>query len=99
LDSEHTTTDASIKALDKDEGKTTDTIAQQKAKTKAMAKANSDSITKLGVANKLTAAANKKKIAALEIDNTDRENEIENLKSQEKIDNGKVDTNLGTQES
>ena len=32
LETEHTKTDVSIKALDKDEGKTTNTIAQQKAK-------------------------------------------------------------------
>ena len=30
LNSEHTATDASIKVLDKDEGKTTKTVAQQK---------------------------------------------------------------------
>jgi hypothetical protein len=64
-----------------------------------MSKANSNSITKLGVANKLTAEDNKKKIEALEIDNTDRKNEIANLKSQEKIENGKLDTKIGTQES
>ena len=46
-----------------------------------MAKANSNSITKLGVANKLTAAENKKHIAALEIDNTNEKNAVLNLKN------------------
>jgi len=60
-----TATDISIKALDKDEGKTTKTIAQQKAHTKALAKVNSDSITKLGENNKLQEEANKKDITKL----------------------------------
>ena len=55
LNNEHTTTDASIKALDKDEGKTTDTIAQAKKQQKAMAKVNSGAITALGEKNKLLA--------------------------------------------
>jgi len=41
-----------------------------------MAKVNSNSITKLGETNKLTSQDNKAKIAKLEKDNIDRENEI-----------------------
>jgi hypothetical protein len=55
-----------------------------------MAKANSDSITKLGVANKLTAAENKKKIAALEIDYTNEKNAVLNLKNKQAIENKKL---------
>jgi len=92
LQKEHAATVIAIKALDKDEGKTTKTIKQQKKDAKAMAKVNSDSITKLGESNKLTSQANKAKIAALEKDNVDRENEIKNLKNKQAIDNKHLQT-------
>ena len=64
-----------------------------------MAKANSDSIAKLGVANKLTSQENKKKIAALEIDNTKEKNAVLNLKNKQAIENKKLQTQIGTSDS
>ena len=64
-----------------------------------MAKANSNSITKLGVANKLTAAENKKHIAALEIDNTNEKDAVLNLKNKQAIENKKLQTQIGTSDS
>jgi len=99
LQKEHAATVIAIKALDKDEGKTTKTIKQQKKDAKAMAKVNSDSITKLGESNKLTSQANKAKIATLEKDNVDRENEIKNLKNKQAIENKHLQTQVGTVDS
>ena len=64
-----------------------------------MSKANSNSITKLGVANKLQAEDNKKKIAALEVDNTKEKNAVLNLKNKEAIENKKLQTQIGTTDS
>jgi len=46
-----------------------------------MAKVNSNSITKLGETNKLTSEDNKANIAKLEKDNSERKDEINNLKA------------------